>query len=391
MTRSEPLAVIVSAGSTKYGKHPHKTARELVQEAFIEAVENARNLDPKKDIDAVIISQMSSEYELQAHAGAWAASYVGLTGKPAVRIESACASGSAALWQAVNMVRSRLYDVVLVVGVEKMRHRETSEVALYLGEAGDFSLEIWNGLTFPGLFALMATAYMHRYGAREEHLAMVAVKNHKHASMNPKAQYPYEIRLEDVMSSRVVAWPLKLYDCSPITDGASAVIVASSDVAGTYTDEPVHVIGSGHATDTLGVYERDDIAFLGGAKRAADQAYKTSKTTPGDVDLAEVHDCFTIAEIMLYEALGFAERGKGYKLLEEGATYYDSNIPVNVSGGLKAKGHPVGATGLGQVYEVWLQLTGRAGKRQVSNAEIALTHNMGGSGATNNVFVFRRV
>lgn len=388
--RSDPLAVIVSAGSTKYGKHPGKSARDLVQEAFVEAIENSKDLDPKRDIDAVVVSQMSSEYELQAHAGAWAAEYLGLVGKPAVRVESACASGSAALWQAVNMVRSGLYKVVAVVGVEKMRHRDTSEVTLYLGEAGDFNLEIWNGLTFPGLFALMATAYMHRYKAGEEHLAMVAVKNHRHASMNPKAQYPYEISIEDVLGSRVVAWPLKLYDCSPITDGASAVIVASKEVARKYSDELVYIIGSGHSTDTLGVYEREDITFLSGAKRAADQAYRTSGLTPRDIDLAEVHDCFTIAEILLYEALGFAERGRGYKLIEEGLTYYDSKLPVNVSGGLKAKGHPVGATGLGQVYEVWLQLTGRAGKRQVSKAEVALTHNMGGSGATNNVFIYRR-
>ena len=388
--RSRPLAAVVSAGSTKYGRHSDKSSKDLVLEAFAEALENARNLDPKRDIDAIVVSQMSSEYELQAHTGAWAAGYLGLTGKPAIRVESACASGSAALWQAITMVRSGLYKVVLAVGVEKMRHRDTSEVALYLGEAGDFSLEIWNGLTFPGLFALMATAYMHRYGAREEHLAMVAVKNHKHASMNPKAQYPYEIKIEDVLNSRIVAWPLKLYDCSPITDGAAAVIVTSNDVAKKYTDEPVYVIGSGHATDTLGVYEREDITFLKGAWEAANQAYRTSGLTPNEIDLVELHDCFTIAEIMLYEALGFAKRGEGYKLLEEEATYYDSKIPVNVSGGLKAKGHPVGATGLGQVYEVWLQLTGRAGKRQVSNAEIALTHNMGGSGASNNVFIFER-
>ncbi len=388
--RGKPLAAIVSAGSTKFGKHELKGARELFAEAFIEAVESARNIDPKRDIEAVIIGQMGSEYEFQAHSGSWAAEYAGLPYTHAARVESACASGSTALRLAVSSIIAGIHDVVLVAGVEKMRNRSTSEVTLFLGEAGDFHMEIWNGLTFPGLFALMATAYMHKYGAKEEHLAMVAVKNHKHASMNPKAQYPVEITLDQAMSSRMVAWPLKLYDCSPITDGASTAIVTKPELAKRFTDTPIYITGMGHSTDYLGVYEREDLAYLEGAHRAAGRAYKMAGIGPGDPDLVELHDCFTIAEIILYEALGLAERGKGYKLIEEGETYYDARIPVNVSGGLKAKGHPVGATGVGQVYEIWLHLTDRAGKRQVKNAEMGLTHNMGGSGASHNVFVFER-
>ena len=390
MMHGKPLAAIVSAGSTKYGKHDGKGAKELFAEAFSEALHGARNLDPKRDVNAVFIGQMGSEYEYQAHSGSWAADYAGLPYTHAARVESACASGSTAMRIALTGVMSGMYDTVLVAGVEKMRNRGTGEVTLYLGEAGDFHMEIWNGLTFPGLFALMATAYMSKYGAREEHLAKVAVKNHKHASMNPKAQYPQEITLEQALNARPVAWPLKLYDCSPITDGASVAIITKPELAKKYTDTPVYITGFGHSTDYLGVYEREDVTWLEGARRASEAAYRMAGIGAGDADLFEVHDCFTIAEILLYEALGIARRGEGYKLIDEGLTYYDSKIPVNVSGGLKAKGHPVGATGVGQMYEIWLQLTGSAGRRQVKDAEVGVTHNMGGSGASHNVFVIER-
>jgi acetyl-CoA C-acetyltransferase len=282
-----------------------------------------------------------------------------------------------------------LSDVVMVGGVEKMTHRTTAEVTEYLAMASDYPFEQWHGITFPGLYALIATAHMHAYGTTERQLAMVGVKNHHNGSLNPKAQMQKEITLEAALSSRVVAWPLKLYDCSLITDGASCLILTKPELAKKYTDNPVQIVGSGQASDTIGLYERSSLTSLEAARVAAKQAYEMSGVKPEDVDVAEVHDCFTIAEIIAYEDLGFCEAGEGGKLLESGETGLGGRIPVNTSGGLKAKGHPVGATGTGQAYEIYLQLTGRADKRQVKDADVGLTHNVGGSGATATVHVYR--
>jgi len=263
-------------------------------------------------------------------------------------------------------------------------------VTEYLAMASDFPFEQWNGITFPGLFALMATAHMHEYGTTERQLSMVAVKNHYHGSMNPKAQIQKEITLEQAMGSRVVAWPLKLYDCSLITDGASCLILTKPELAKKYTDNPVQIIGTGQASDTIGLYERESLTSLMAAKLAAKQAFEMAGAGPDDIDLAEVHDCFTIAEIIAYEDLGFCGVGEGGKLIESGETRLGGRIPVNTSGGLKSKGHPAGATGTAQAYEIYLQLTDKADKRQVKDAEIGLTHNLGGSGATAAVHIYRR-
>ncbi len=385
-----PLAAIVSAGLSKFGRREGLYGRELFIEAATEAFERCPNLDPKKDIQAVFIGHMGESYEHQGHTGPTIADWLGLTPVQGIRFESACASSSAALRCAVMAIASGLLDVVLVGGVEKMTHRTTPEVTEFLAMASDFPFEQWNGLTFPGLFALMATAHMHKYGTTEEQLAMVAVKNHKNASMNPKAQFQKVITLEEALKSRVIAWPLKLYDCSPITDGASCAILVKPELAKKFTDTPVYIIASAGATDRIGVYERDDITTLLSAKVAAQEAYKMAGVEPKDIDVAEVHDCFTIAEIILYEDLGFCPKGYGGKFIEEGQTEIGGKIPVNTSGGLKAKGHPVGATGVAQLYEIYLQLTNQAGPRQVSGAEIALTHNMGGSGASAFVHIYRR-
>jgi acetyl-CoA C-acetyltransferase len=236
----------------------------------------------------------------------------------------------------------------------------------------------------------MATAHMHKYGTSEQHLAMVSVKNHYHGSLNPKAHMQKEITLDMAMSSRVIAWPLKLYDCSLITDGASCLILTKPKLARKYTDMPVHIIGSGQASDTIGMYEREGFTSLDAAKLAAKKAYELADVKPEDVDVAEVHDCFTIAEIIAYEDLGFCKLGEGGHLVESGETRLRGRIPVNTSGGLKSKGHPVGATGTAQAYETYLQLTEQADRRQVKDAEIALTHNVGGSGATATVHIFKR-
>jgi acetyl-CoA C-acetyltransferase len=388
--KGKPLVSMVSAGLSKFGKLEGLYAREIFAQAAKEAYDRCPNLDPKKDIKALFVGHMGESYEHQGHTGATMADWAGLLHVPATRTEAACASSGVALRAAIQAVLSGLADVVMVGGVEKMTHRSTAEVTEYLAMASDYPFEQWNGITFPGLYALMATAYMHAYGTTEKQLAMVAVKNHYHGSLNPKAQMQKEITLEAVLSSRVVAWPLKLYDCSLITDGASCLIVTKPELAKKYTDMPVHIIGSGQASDTIGLYERESFTSLAAAKIAAKHAYEMAEIKPDDVDVAEVHDCFTIAEIIAYEDLGFCKLGEGGNMAEKYETRLGGRIPVNTSGGLKAKGHPVGATGTGQAYEMYLQLTGQADKRQVKDAEVGLTHNVGGSGATATVHIYRR-
>jgi acetyl-CoA C-acetyltransferase len=388
--KGKPLVSIVSAGLSKFGKLEGLYAREIFAQAAKEAFDRCPNLDPKKDIKALFVGHMGESYEHQGHTGATMADWAGLLNIPATRTEAACASSGAALRSAIYAVLSGLCDVVMVGGVEKMTHRTTPEVTEYLAMASDYPFEQWHGITFPGLYALMATAHMHEYGTTEQHLAMVAVKNHYHGSLNPKAHMQKEITIEAALSSRVIAWPLKLYDCSLITDGASCLILTKPELAGKYTETPVHIIGSGQASDTIGLYERESLTSLAAAKLAAKKAYEMADVKPEDVDVAEVHDCFTIAEIIAYEDLGFCRPGQGGSLIESGETKLGGRIPVNTSGGLKSKGHPVGATGTGQAYETYLQLTGQAEKRQVKNAEVGLTHNVGGSGATATVHIYRR-
>jgi acetyl-CoA C-acetyltransferase len=374
---------------SKFGKLEGLYAREIFAEAAKEAYDCCPNLDPKKNIQALFVGHMGESYEHQGHTGSTIADWAGLLHVPATRTEAACASSGAALRAGIYAVLSGLCDVVMVGGVEKMTHRTTPEVTEYLAMASDYPFEQWHGITFPGLFALMATAHMHEYGTTEKHLAMVAVKNHYHGCLNPKAHMQKEITLEAVLSSRVIAWPLKLYDCSLITDGASCLILTKPELAKKYTDMPVHIIGSGQASDTIGMYEREGFTSLTAAKLAAKKAYEMAAVKPEDVDVAEVHDCFTIAELITYEDLGFCKSGEGGRLVEMGETKLGGRIPVNTSGGLKAKGHPVGATGTAQAYEIYLQLTGQADKRQVKDAEIGLTHNVGGSGATAAVHIYR--
>jgi len=375
---------------TKFGRHDGLLAREIFSQAAKEAFSRCPKLDPKNDIKAMFIGQMGEAYEHQGHMGAATADWAGLVGIPTTRTESACASSGVALRAGIYATLSGLADVVLVGGVEKMTHRTTAEVTEYLAMASDYPFEQWHGITFPGLFAMMATAHMYEYGTTQEQMAMTAVKNHYHGSLNPKAHMQKEITLEAAMASRYVAWPLKLFDCSLITDGASCIILTKPELANKYTDMPVQIIGSGQASDTLGLYERKSLTSLNASKLSAKMAYEMANAKPSDMDLAEVHDCFTFAELMAYEDLGFCPVGKSGKLVESGETRLNGCIPVNTSGGLKAKGHPVGATGTAQAYEMYLQLTGQAGKRQVKDAKIGLTHNVGGSGATAAVHIYRR-
>jgi acetyl-CoA C-acetyltransferase len=387
---AKPLATIVSAGVSKFGAREGLYARELFVEAASEAFERCPNLSPKKDIDGLFVGQMSESYEHQAHIAPMISDWVGLLPAPAYRTEAACASSGVAMRCAIFAIQSGMHDIVLVGGVEKMTNRPTATVTENLGMASDFPFEQWHGITFPGIFGMMATAHMAKYGTTEEQLAKVAVKNHENGMLNPKAHLQKRITVSDVLSSRPVASPLKLYDCSLISDGASCIVLANPKLAKKFTDTPVHIVGSGQAQDTLGLFERDDVTTMNVTKLAAKQAYEMAKIDAKHVDVAEVHDCFTIAEIMAYEALGFCKEGAGGKLIDDGITRIGGQIPVNTSGGLKAKGHPVGATGTAQACEVYLQLTGQAGRRQVKGAEIGLTQNIGGSASTAVVQIYSR-
>ncbi|MEJ5165394.1 MAG: thiolase domain-containing protein [Thermoanaerobaculia bacterium] len=376
---------VLGYGLTKFGELWDKSLRDLFVEASLKAIEKAGI----EEIDALYVGCMSSGlFNEQEHLGALMADYLGKNPIPATRIESACASGGAAVLQGVYAIASGFYETVLVGGVEKMTDISGGNATIALGTAADSSYELFFGATFPGLYALMATAHMEKYGTTRDALSMVAVKNHFHGKFNPYAQFPFEITKEQVLQSPMVAEPLHLLDCSPITDGAAAIVLTTKEKAEKIGKPYILLKGFGQASDTIALYQREDITFLGAVSKAAERAYKMANIAPKDICVAEVHDCFTIAEIMVYEALGFAEKGKGQELILKGETKLGGKIPVNTSGGLKAKGHPVGATGVAQVCEIFQQLTGEAGERQVEGAKIGLCQNMGGTGASSVVTIW---
>ena len=379
---------VVGVGMTDFGEHWQTSFRELIVEAGVSAMRDAGIT--AKDIEAIYGGNMSAgRFIEQEHIASVIADQTALTPVPCTRVESACASGGVAFRLGYLDVASGMHDCVVVGGVEKMTDVSTDVATEVLATAADQEWESFYGLTFPGVYALIARRHMHEYGTTEEQLAAVAVKNHKNGSKNPKAQFAFEVTLEQVLSSTKVAEPLKLLDCSPLTDGSAAVILASEEKARELTDTPVWIAGTGHATDTLALHERADICTLNATVQAGRQAFKQAGLTQKDIDLAEVHDCFTIAEICAIEDLGFFKKGEGGKATADGQTEIDGKIPVNASGGLKAKGHPVGATGVAQIVEIVNQLKKQAGKRQVKDAEIGLAHNIGGSGGTAVVHILR--
>jgi acetyl-CoA C-acetyltransferase len=379
---------VIGAGSTKYGKL-NESIVELAVSAARDAI-NSANLEPR-DIQYSIISNVFGVADKQVHLAPVIMSDLGIPHVPGLTVESACGSGSIALREAYANVAAGFYDVVLVVGVEKVTHTGTARSTTLFSYCSDFFYEGGSGVTFPGLFASMARAYMHKYKASEEDLALVAVKNHEHGLLNPKAHLRKRITVDDVLKSPPVASPLKLLDCCPFSDGASAVILASKEFADSLGSDYIEIIGSGRGASPATLQDREDITTIPSTRAAAQQAFKQAKIEPKDVDFAEVHDCFTIAEIVDIEDLGFFEKGKGVDAVREGLTRLDGEIPINPSGGLKSKGHPIGATGVGQVVEVYEQLLGKAGDRQVKGAEIALTHNFGATGASCAVHIFKRV
>lgn len=382
---------IIGVGCTEFGELWDKSFRELFVEAGVSAIEDA-NVQGGK-IDALYVGNMSGgRFIEQEHLGALIADYSGLASLhiPSTRVEAACASGGLALRQGIIAVASGYHDIVIAGGAEKMTDVGVETTTDALAAAADREWEGIMGATFPGLYAMMARLHMHKYGTTQEQLASVAVKNHHNGTMNPKAQFQNEITIDTVINSVMVADPLRVFDCSPISDGASAVVIAPAEIAKKYTDTPIYVKASAQASGTISLHDRLDITTIDATVAAANWAYKMAKVTAKDINFAEVHDCFTIAEICAIEDLGFVKKGEGGKAAESGLTAIGGKIPVNPSGGLKACGHPVGATGVKQAVEMVLQLRGEAGKRQIDGANIGLTHNVGGSGGTAVVHIFGR-
>jgi acetyl-CoA C-acetyltransferase len=375
---------VIGVGMQKWGELWEKSIRDIFVESALLAMDDA-GVD---HIDSMYVGSMSPGiFSSQEHLESVLADYLGQPFIPGTRVESACASGGLAFRLAWMEVASGLSDVVLASGVEKMTDVSGSEATHALATAADMKWEGMSGVTFPGLYAMMAVAHMHKYGTTRKQLAHVAVKNHANGSLNPRAQFPMKITVEDVINSVKVADPLNILDCSPITDGAAAVILVPADQVKKYKRPGVKVIGSGHATDTIALHSRADMTTIRAATVAAERAYKMAGKTPKDINFAEVHDCFTIAEIVVSEAIGFFEPGKGGPAAEAGLTARDGKIPINASGGLKSKGHPVGATGVAQIIELTEQLRGECGPRQIKNARVGLAQNMGGSGGSSLVHI----
>ena len=371
---------VIGVGHSKFGRRRDVTLQELAFESVKEALEDAGIT--QRDIELSVVGSVGTRnYELMPAVPV--NEYVGLTGKGPIRVEAACATGSAAVYTAYASIASGLVDTAIAIGIEKMLEVDTATSLAVGGRSGNYLWEFhFFGTTFPAYYAFYASAHMANYGTTEEHMARVAVKAHKYGAMNPKAHFQRMISVEEALNSRVISWPLKLYDCCPISDGSAAVILASEDKAKEFgLETEILVEAMGYSSDTANICRRTDYVGLEATVKAAKMAYKQAKIKPQDIDVAEVHDCFTIAEIMAYEDLGFCKKGEGGKLVEEGQTEIGGKIPVNVDGGLKAKGHPLGATGCSMIYELTKQLREEAGKRQVPfNNYVALAHNVGGTG-----------
>ncbi len=370
---------VIGIGMIKWGELWEKSLRDMAVEAALNCLEDA-GVDR---VDTMTVGCMSSGlFNGQEHLGGLVPDYLGQRFTPATRVESACASGGLAVRTAFLEVAAGLAEYALAIGVEKMTDVDGGEATAALATAADQDYEAFHGVTFPGLYAMMANAHMHKYGTTLEQLSQVAVKNHRNGSLNPHAQFPFKVTLEQVMNSTMVADPLRLLHCSPITDGAAAVLLAPLETAVKMNRPYAVIIGIGHASDTMALCQREELYGIKVVEAAAQRALKVAGKTIQDIDFAEVHDCFTIAEIMVMEALGVVKPGQAGPAVMDGLTALDGKFPINPSGGLKAKGHPVGATGVAQVCEAVTQLRGEAGERQLKGAKMALTQNMGGSGAS---------
>ncbi|MFX0009833.1 MAG: hypothetical protein ACFE9R_05920 [Candidatus Hermodarchaeota archaeon] len=419
MGKLSKRVAIVGAGMSQFGQlFPLKRNPDLWVDAWVNAVKSVDNGIEPKDVGACYVGNYSSDlFNHQGHLGPQMANLVGLSPKPASRFEGACASSGIALRQAIIGVASGIHDVIAVAGVECMNQLPTSLVTDALATASDSLFEYPAGATFPGLYATVASAHFHKYGTTSEDLMRIGIKNHENGAENPFAQMQRTIKqlmqsklkkLEEQgrdlpdwkdefdylrsSSNPMIAYPLRLFDCSLVTDGAACVFVASEEVARNFTDTPIWIAGTGQGSAALSIHDREDLTGFIATREAARQAYEMSSYGPKDMQIAELHDCFTIAELVALEDLGFYEKGKAAQAIKEGETKRDGVRPINTSGGLKSKGHPVGATGAAQAVEIFKQMRGRAERnRQVKfDVERALTHNLGGSGATCVVTIYEK-
>ncbi len=382
---------VIGVGETEFGELWDRSFRDLGIEAGLKAIQDAKIAS--EDIDAIYIGNMSAgKFIDQEHVSALVADYSGLADHhlPTVRVEGGGACGAIALMQARLAIASGMYDIVVVGGAEKMTDVGDVQAAEILSSTADQEWESVFGATFAGLYAMMARRHMHEFGTKREQLAAVAVKNHKNGSLNPEAQFRKEVSLETVLNSPMVADPLGLFDCAPLSDGAAAVILCAADRARKFTDTPVLLKGSGQASDYLALHDRRELTTMDATVVAGKRAFQEAHLEPKDIQVAEVHDNFTISEILAIEDLRFVEKGKGGPATVDGVTALNGKVSVNTSGGLKARGQPVGATGVAQAVEVVKQLRGDAGKRQVVSARRGLTHTLGGTGATAVVHIFER-
>jgi len=409
---------MVGAGMSKFGAFQDKASRDLFVEAFDDMKASVDKEYDIRDIQSVYIGcGAGGLFESQLHLAPILADSVGLIPVASTRVEDACASGGVAIRQGILDIASGIHDVVLVGGVELMSKVDTQRATDFLALASDTLYEAPAGFTFPGLYAAMATAHMAKYGTKIENFMQVAIKNHNNGALNPKAQFNRSIRtlmesrkqkcvergqycidyqtemdfLNDPAANPVIAWPMRLFDCSPITDGAACILLVAEDIAKSFSNDPLYIIGTGQASD-YALHQRQDMTAIGATKRAAEEAYQMAGVTAEDIQIAEVHDCFTIAEIVAIEDLGFFKPGEGAKAAEAGTTARDAAKPINTSGGLKSKGHPVGASGIGQAVEIFKQMRGNAGERQVPNKDLklGLTHNVGATGGTCAVHIYER-
>ncbi len=410
---------VIGAGMSKFGAFPDKNSRDLFAEALINTLQSIDKNFETKEIEALYLGNYSSDlFEGQGHLAPMCAELAGLTPKPASRTENACASSGIALREAIIAIAAGAFDIVLVGGVEKMTDLPTAGVTDTLASAADRIFEFYAGVTFPGLYALMATARMNKYGTTREDFMRIGIKNHKNGALNPFAQMNKSVAeimnskiakaekkglpkpnwkdemdfLHDLSANPYIAYPMRLFDCSLVTDGAACLVLTTKELAKKYTDTPIYIVGTGQGSETFAVHDRPSLYSLRSAVNAANMAYKMAGVKPKDIQIAEVHDCFTIAEMVAMGDLGLWERDDINRAVREGDTALDGVRPLNTSGGLKSKGHPVGATGVAQAVEIFKQMRGEAeGKRQVKfDVECALTHNVGGSGGSCVVHIYKK-
>ena len=375
-----PVAVI-GIGKTAFGAFADRDLRSLAVEAGEKCLADG-HVSPSQ-VEAFYLGNFAGpSFVGQNHLAPYIAGAMGINGVACTRFEAACASSGSAFFHAVSAVAAGLYDVVLIDGVEKMTSQTTPKVTEILASAGDTCGEVRAGATFPALFAMIARRHMYQYGTTRQHMAAVAVKNHANGAMNPQAHMRKVITMEQALNGKPISDPLTVYDCSLISDGAAAVLIAPLERASEFTGKPVKVLGIAQTSDHVALDEKEDITTFRAVVEAAKKAYKMAGVTAADIQFAEVHDCFTIAEIIATEDLGFVKKGEGGPYALEGRTCLRGERPVNTSGGLKSKGHPVGATGTGQICDVVMQIRGEAGERQIARNKLGLAQNLGGSGAT---------